>query len=105
MDKNGKKAKLPQEPSTYIKRMYSDTVSPHMEGIKFAIDYYGADHVMYGSDYPCWSPADALRFLGETGISADDQHKIIYSNARRILGLRDPKPTESRQGALDAAAV
>tara|TARA_R110000868_G_scaffold61059_12_gene185775 strand:+ start:3137 stop:4132 length:996 start_codon:yes stop_codon:yes gene_type:complete len=105
MDKNGKKAKLPEEPSTYIKRMYSDTVSPHMEGIKFAIEYYGADHVMYGSDYPCWSPADALKFLGETGISAEDQEKILYSNARRILGLRDPKPTENRQDALDPATV
>ncbi len=105
MDKNGKKAKLPQEPSTYMKRMYSDTVSPHMEGIRFAIDYYGADHVMYGSDYPCWSPADALRFLDETGISAVDQQKILYSNARRILGLRDPKPTDNRQDALDPAAA
>jgi len=76
-----------------------------MEGIRFAIDYYGADHVMYGSDYPCWSPADALRFLDETGISAVDQQKILYSNARRILGLRDPKPTDNRQDALDPAAA
>jgi aminocarboxymuconate-semialdehyde decarboxylase len=52
MDKNGKGAKLPHPPSTYIKRMYTDTVSPHMAGIKFAIEYYGVDHVMYGSDYP-----------------------------------------------------
>jgi aminocarboxymuconate-semialdehyde decarboxylase len=105
MDKNGKKAKLPQEPSTYIKRMYSDTVSPHMEGIKFAIDYYGADHVMYGSDYPCWSPADALRFLGETGISEEDRTKILYGNARRILGLRDPEPVGVPREALNPAAV
>ena len=102
MDKNGKKAKLPQEPSTYLKRMYSDTVSPHMEGIKFAIDYYGVDHVMYGSDYPCWSPADALRLLAETGISEADQQKILYANARRILGLRDPEKKAVRQDTPEA---
>ena len=90
MDKNGKKAKLKEPPSTYIKRMYSDTVSPHAAGIGFAIDYYGADNVMYGSDYPCWSPADALRFLEETGISDEDREKVLYGNARRILGLGDP---------------
>lgn len=91
MDKNGKKAKLPQQPSTYLKRMYSDTVSPHSAGMKFAIEYYGIDHVMYGSDYPCWMPADALRLLSEVGLSEADQQKIFYDNARRILGLRDPE--------------
>jgi aminocarboxymuconate-semialdehyde decarboxylase len=90
MDKNGKAAKLPQPPSTYIKRMYTDTVSPHSAGMKFAIEFYGVDHVMYGSDYPCWSPADALKYFGEIGLSAEDQQKILYGNARRILGLKDP---------------
>ncbi len=105
MDKNGKSAKLPKPPSTYMKRMYSDTVSPHMEGIKFAVEYYGVDHVMYGSDYPCWSPADALRLFGEIGLPEEDQEKILYSNARRILGLRDPEQTALPQGALDDALV
>ena len=61
MDKNTKAAKLPRPASEYIKRMYTDTVSPHAAGIKFAIEYYGIDNVMYGSDYPCWEPAEALR--------------------------------------------
>jgi aminocarboxymuconate-semialdehyde decarboxylase len=89
MDKNGKKANLPEPPSTYLKRMYSDTVTPHMEGMKFAIEYYGVDHVMYGSDYPCWSPTDALGFLDEIGLPQADQEKILNTNARRILGLRE----------------
>lgn len=105
MDKNSKKAKLPKEPSTYIKRMYSDTVSPHMAGMKFAIEYYGVDHVMYGSDYPCWSPTDALRLFAETGMSSGDQEKILYSNARRILGLRDPEQLAVQQDARAAVAV
>jgi aminocarboxymuconate-semialdehyde decarboxylase len=90
MDKNTQRAKLPQPASTYLKRMYTDTVSPHAAGMKFAIDYYGIDHVMYGTDYPCWDPATALKLLAELNLSPDDQHKLFYSNARRILGLRDP---------------
>jgi len=97
MDKNGKAAKLPKPPSEYIRRMYSDTVSPHMEGIRFAIEYYGVDRVMYGSDYPCWMPADALKFFGEIGLPEEDQQKILYSNARRILNLRDPEQKPARQ--------
>ena len=90
MDKNGKAAKLPKPPSTYIRRMYTDTVSPHSLGMKFAIDYYGIDQVMYGSDYPCWDPATALKLIEEVGLSETDKHKLFYSNARHILGLRDP---------------
>ena len=105
MDKNGKKARLAEPPSTYLKRMYSDTVSPHMEGIRFAIEYYGVDHVMYGSDYPCWSPADALRLFDEIGLAADDQEKILHGNARRVLGLGDPRQPMVRKGALDDARV
>jgi aminocarboxymuconate-semialdehyde decarboxylase len=87
MDKNGKGAKLPRPPSTYIKHMYVDTVSPHMLGIKFAAEFYGVDHVIYGSDYPCWSPSEALRFFNEIELSGDDQRKILYENAIRLFKL------------------
>jgi aminocarboxymuconate-semialdehyde decarboxylase len=105
MDKNTKAAQLPKPASTYIKRMYTDTVSPHMLGIKFAIEYYGIDHVMYGTDYPCWDPATALRLIDELELSQADKEKLFYSNARRILGLRDPMPAKSRQPALETASV
>jgi aminocarboxymuconate-semialdehyde decarboxylase len=92
MDKNSGAAKLPRPASEYLKRMYTDTVTPHAAGMRFAIDYYGIDHVMYGTDYPCWDPATALKLLGEVGLSAAEQEKVFYANARRILGLRDPAP-------------
>ncbi len=105
MDKNGKAAKLPEPPSTYIKRLYSDTVSPHMAGIRYAIEYFGVDRVMYGSDYPCWMPAEALRYLEEVGLPPADREKILNTNARRILGLRDPVAPVVRLQASAAALV
>jgi aminocarboxymuconate-semialdehyde decarboxylase len=89
MDKNSKKAGLPKPVSTYMKRMFTDTVSPHSAGMKFAIEYYGIDHVMYGTDYPCWDPKETLRLLDEVPLSAEDKQKLFYDNARRILNLRD----------------
>ena len=103
MDKNSGTAKLPRPASHYLKRMYTDTVSPHAAGMKFAIEYYGIDHVMYGTDYPCWDPATALELLGEVGLSKADQEKIFYGNARRILGLRDPVQGGVGQAAREAA--
>jgi aminocarboxymuconate-semialdehyde decarboxylase len=97
MDKNGKRANLPQNPSVYLKRLYTDTVSPHTAGMKFAIEFFGVDHVMYGTDYPCWMPADALRFLGEVGLGAEDREKIMAGNARKFFGLDAPIQTPERE--------
>src|SRR5215831_13253405 len=94
MDKNGKAAKLPKPPSTYIKRMVTDTVSPHSLGIEFAIEYYGIDHVMYGTDYPCWDPATCLRLIDEIDLSPADRQKLFYGNARRVFRLPEPGATE-----------
>jgi aminocarboxymuconate-semialdehyde decarboxylase len=69
--------------------MYTDTVSPHALGLKFALDFFGVDNVMYGTDYPCWSPAEALRLLDQVGVAPADQEKVFSSNARRILNLRE----------------
>lgn len=92
LDKHGKRAKLPELPSTYLKRMYTDTVSPHTLGMKFAIEFFGADHVMYGSDYPCWDPAAALAYLDGVELSAADRHKVLAGNARRVLKLEALTP-------------
>jgi aminocarboxymuconate-semialdehyde decarboxylase len=90
LDKNGKQAKLAEPPSVYVKRLYTDTVSPHALGLKFALDFFGPDHVMYGTDYPCWMPAEALRLLDEIGIPADGQENLFSSNARSLFNLRVP---------------
>ena len=87
MDKNSRAAKLPQDPSTYIKRMYTDTVSPHSMGVKFAIEYYGVDHVMYGDDYPCWSPEASLDVFEAVELSDEDRRKVFSDNARRFFGI------------------
>src|SRR5713226_888947 len=95
MDKNSKGAGLPRDPSTYIRRMYTDTVSPHAAGAKFAVEYYGADQVLYGSDYPCWNPTAALRVFDEAGFSEEIQEKILYHNVRKLFNLKDPEKSEA----------
>jgi aminocarboxymuconate-semialdehyde decarboxylase len=100
MDKNSKAAKLPRPVTDYMKRVVTDTVSPHAAGIKFAIDYFGIDNVMYGTDYPCWDPKPCLELIDEIGLSKADQQKLFYDNARRILNLRDPVAGKTREAAM-----
>ncbi|MBP2561891.1 aminocarboxymuconate-semialdehyde decarboxylase [Neorhizobium galegae] len=88
MDKNSRTAGLTKPVSHYLHQMFTDTVSPHSAGQKFAIEYFGADNVMYGTDYPCWDPAVCLTLLDEIEMSAATKQKIFYDNAVRILGLK-----------------
>lgn len=87
MDKNSGKANLPHPPSRYLKRMVTDTTSPHALGVKFAIEYYGIDNVMYGSDYPCWEPEEAIRIVEQLQLAPAHLQKVFYSNAVRLFGL------------------
>jgi aminocarboxymuconate-semialdehyde decarboxylase len=78
---------LPKPASHYLRNMFTDTVSPHAAGIRFAIDYYGIDNVMYGTDYPCWEPAECLALLSEIELTDEQKRKLYYDNAVRILNL------------------
>ena len=60
--------KISQRPSTYLKRIYYDSVVFQQESLELAIQVGGEDKVLYGSDYPhnigdmkgCLARVDAL---------------------------------------------
>lgn len=53
---------------------------------------WGADHVMFGSDFPMWNPAIELeeQIMKQTpgAFSEDDLEKILYRNAERFCGVQ-----------------
>ncbi len=100
MDKSCGPANLPKEPSVYLKTFYTDTVSPHAAGVKFAIEFFGVDHIMFGDDYPCWSTEKALQVLDEVGLSKEDKEKVLGLNARRFFGLPERAKLKSKEPAL-----
>jgi aminocarboxymuconate-semialdehyde decarboxylase len=105
MDKNCKKAGLPRLPSVYLRRMFTDTVSPHALGIKFAIDFYGIDHVMYGTDYPCWDPATCLKLIDAINLGEADKQKLFVENARRIMQIPIEEPATEQPASKKRAAM
>jgi aminocarboxymuconate-semialdehyde decarboxylase len=44
--------KISQNPSSYLKRIYYDSVVFQQESLELAIKVGGEDKVLYGSDYP-----------------------------------------------------
>ena len=91
--------KLPHPVSTYIKRMHTDLVQPNAEAMKFALNYYGVDHIIYGTDYPCWNPTIALKLFKEVGMSDADLQKIFHDNAKRFFALPDAAGAKKKAAA------
>ncbi|MBV9539138.1 MAG: amidohydrolase [Acidisphaera sp.] len=80
---------LPQPPSSYLKRVYVDSVVFTPEQLENLVRVFGADHVLMGTDYPYdmaeYEPLDHLasaRGLGQAEVDA-----IGGRNAAALLGL------------------
>ena len=48
---------------------------------------YGADRVLFGTDYPMWSPVDELQHFLRLKLTAEEREKILHQNAERVFGI------------------
>lgn len=51
------------------------------------IRMWGADHVMYGSDYPMWDPAAELENMMHCNLTDDELELVLWRNAERFTGV------------------
>ena len=72
------------------KDIYVDTSSAlyfiGVEGMRYLIDKFGVDWVMFGSDFPMSSPSAELEFLLHLGLKDSEIEKICYKNVQEFLG-------------------
>jgi predicted TIM-barrel fold metal-dependent hydrolase len=52
---------------------------------KELIRAYGAERMLYVSDYPMWNPATELETLRSLGLESDELELMLHINAERIL--------------------
>jgi aminocarboxymuconate-semialdehyde decarboxylase len=69
-----------------VRRFYVDTVVHDVEVLRGLVDFFGADHVLLGSDYPfdmgVERPAAIVRALQ---LPVDEEAAILGGNAARLL--------------------
>ena len=82
----GGNAPLAVPPTEYLRRFYTDTVSNNPAALALALDFYGEDRVLFGTDYPWWPPASGLAFVTEA-LHARRREQVLGANAQRILKL------------------
>ncbi len=57
------------------------------EEVKGLIRAYGADKVLFGSDYPMWMPQDEIDALLRLGLTDEEYTKIFSENAKKVFAL------------------
>ena len=78
---------ITHSPRETYRRVYLDLVSPSQLAVNFALDFAGADRLLFGSDHP-WVSIDAImQYVRKLDCSDEDMRKILGGNARELFGI------------------
>src|SRR5437870_2303814 len=99
-----------KRPVDYFRMFYADTsVNGSASATRCGVDFFGADHVLFGTDYP-FDPEGGPLFVREIiktidslKLKDDDRRKVYFGNAIRMLKLELPgAPKEKPRKAKKA---
>ena len=82
---------LPPEQAADFRRFYVDTaILGNPSALRLAVDYYGIDHVLFGTDAPLGIlPAGATReilaAIDDIGLTEVDRHAVLEGNYHALL--------------------
>lgn len=79
----------PQSPSAYLKGLYVDSILHSDAALSFAVDFWSADHVMLGTDYPYdMGMTNAAAWIeAHTGLSTQQKAMILGGTAKNFFKL------------------
>ncbi len=81
------RTRIAERPSTYLKRIYADSVLYSHEALRDTVEVFGEDHVLFGSDYP-HNISDMVGILARIdALPAMLRDKIRGANAQRVFGI------------------
>jgi aminocarboxymuconate-semialdehyde decarboxylase len=80
---------VPQPPTSYLKRIYVDTVVFTPNQLAELVRVFGADHVVMGTDYPYdMAEYDPLGHIaGVEGFDSATVAALAGGNTERLLGI------------------
>lgn len=65
--------------------MFAD--SPYREQFVWVLRQIGMDRVLFGSDFPLYTTADAVAAVQRLGLTPEELRRVFHDNAAELLGL------------------
>ncbi|WP_055563341.1 amidohydrolase family protein [Streptomyces atriruber] len=89
-----RRARLPKRPLEYFRRFYADTaLSGSAIGTRCGLDFFGTDHVLFGTDCP-FDPEGGPLYIRETirvidalDVTETEREQIYHRTVRRLMRL------------------
>ncbi len=82
------RASLPHPPSTYLSKVFFDTVVFDPRQLEFLVKVLGAEQILLGTDYPYdMADYDPLELLAAADLPDEVRHAIARDNACRLLAV------------------
>jgi aminocarboxymuconate-semialdehyde decarboxylase len=88
------KVAINRPPSTYVQRLFFDSITHDPELIEMLCRRVGSHRVMLGSDYPFDMGIEhPVEFLSSAALTMEDRENILHRTAERFLGLVTTRST------------
>ena len=85
LNRPGGTGRLTQAPSEHIRRLYTDSICLSPATLRFAVAFFGADRVMFGTDHPQWPMAASVGTLKQAGLNGADRRAIEEETAAKLF--------------------
>ena len=85
-EKTDSEKQITNLPSTYLKRIYYDSIIYQGDGLQSLINLAGADRVLFGTDYPHAADIPVLKRLAGA-LPSDQAVKVLGKAAEKIFAL------------------
>jgi uncharacterized protein len=80
-------ARLQRPVTDYFKDFYADTSGQTPIAIKAALEFFGVEHVLLGSDFPFGNLKSHVAMLAQLALNDQEHTLLLGGNARRVLAL------------------
>lgn len=79
-------SKLAGTPNLYVD-LSSSLYALTPETAKELIHAYGADRVLWGTDYPMWDASSEMEYFNKIDLTEQERRQILYENASKLLKI------------------
>lgn len=76
---------MQRKPTDYLRHIYYDSITYNLGALQYLVSVVGAEHVMFGTDWPHWVHDTAGAFANTARLPQDQMRAIRSANAERIF--------------------
>jgi predicted TIM-barrel fold metal-dependent hydrolase len=93
---------LKEPPGEHLRNLYVDSVCDWPPALRLALEVFGPERVLFGSDEPYWRTADAVSTVDAAELDPRSAAGLWHENAERLFGLADAYDSPRRPATKEA---